>query len=140
MVRFLDSSVFLHAYLRPSRALTQQERAVKQSAAEIIGRVEKGEKVVTSVVHLAETLNIVEARLGVQEALKFLENILTLGNLEIEGVTREGLEAAMAIASRFSVSANDALAFLTARRVGAEGIYSFNRHFDNLPDLERISK
>jgi len=112
---------------------------VKQSGAEIIGRVEKGEEVVTSVVHVAGTLNIVEARLGPQEALKFLENILTMGNLKIERVTRESFESAMAIASKFSVSASDALAFLVSRKVGAKAVYSFDRHFDNLPELQRIS-
>lgn len=62
MARFLDSSVFLHAYLRPKRKLTPEEEEVKARAAKIMTRVEEGEPVATSAIHLAEALNIVEAR------------------------------------------------------------------------------
>ena len=41
-MRFLDSSVFLHAYLRPRRRLSPREEELKERAREIIRRVDLG--------------------------------------------------------------------------------------------------
>jgi len=85
MARFLDSSVFLHAYLRPKRRLRDVEREVKRRASAIIERVEKGEEVVISTIHLSEVLNITEARLGIEKAVSALYRKITvkLSNFEI---------------------------------------------------------
>ncbi len=139
MDKFLDSSVFLHAYLRPNRQLSEKEKIVKRAASAILERVEKGEKVVTSVVQLSEILNIVEARLGLEKALDFLEHLLTMENVDMIAVSRQSYEVALAITSRYPVSPNDAIAFLLSRGRGA-AVYSFDKHFDNLPEVIRVSK
>ena len=140
MARFLDSSVFLHAYLRPKRELTLGEREVKRAASAIVDRVEKGERVITSVVHLSEILNVVEAKLGLERALQLLENFLTMGNIEVLGVAREGYEEALLLASRYAISPNDGLAISLSRGKATKEIYSFDRHFDKAQDVVRIAR
>jgi len=81
MVRFLDSSIFLHAYLKPKRKLSAEENEIKRTAVEILKRIEEGEDVATSVVHVSEVANIVEARLGLKKALELLENLLATKNI-----------------------------------------------------------
>jgi len=138
MVRFLDSSVFLHAYLKPGRRLSLDETLVKDAASRILQRIDEGEEVATSVVHISETVNIVEARLGLGRAIELLENALASENLSILTVSRGSYEGALAIVSRYGVSPNDALAALLARDMNITEVYSFDKHFDNVPFLKRV--
>ncbi|MEM2929848.1 MAG: type II toxin-antitoxin system VapC family toxin [Thermoproteota archaeon] len=138
MARFLDSSVFLHAYLRPKRRLRDAEKEVKQRASAIIENVEKGEEVIVSTIHLSEVLNITEARLGLEKAVEFLENILATENIRIEGVQQRDYEEALVIASRYKISPNDAVACVVSRRMNISEIYSFDKHFDKVPFVKRL--
>jgi len=132
-VRFLDSSVFLHAYLKPRRPLTAREETVKAAAQEILRRVEGGERVFTTVVHLSEIANVLESRVGLRGSLGFLARLLSLENVEILPVSRGDYEEALYIAQRFSVSLNDAIAYVKMLERSASEVYTFDKHFTNLP-------
>ena len=140
MVKFLDSSVFLHAYLKPKRKLSLEEEQVKVAASNIIQKVEEGEEVATSVIHLSEAVNIVESRLGLEKALELLENVLASENISILTVTRRNYEEALAIASRYNISPNDAIAALLSKENNITKVYSFDKHFDNIPFIKRTIK
>jgi len=71
-LKFVDSNVFLHAYLIPRRPPTKDERRIKDEAKAIVKTIEGSEEVATTVVHLSEVVNIVETGLGVKESLGFL--------------------------------------------------------------------
>ncbi|MBS7250420.1 MAG: type II toxin-antitoxin system VapC family toxin [Candidatus Freyarchaeota archaeon] len=137
--KFLDSSVYLHAYLKVKRRLTEKELEVKQRAATILERIEAGEPVVTSVVHLSEVLNIIEARLGVQKSQHILETILSMDNISILNVSRRDYEEALGLAVRYTVSPNDALAAALCRMEKIKEVYSFDKHFENIPWLRRVT-
>ena len=136
--RFLDSSVYLHAYLKVKRKLTEEELEIKKRATSILNRIEAEELVATSVVHLSEILNLVEARLGVEESQNMLEAVLSMDNISILGVSRRDYEEALGLTARYNVGPNDALAAALCRREGISEIYSFDKHFDNIPWLKRI--
>jgi predicted nucleic acid-binding protein len=138
MARFLDSSVFLHAYLRPKRRLRDAERKVKQRASAIIGNIEKGEEVVISTIHLSEVLNIMEARLGLEKAVQFLEDVLATENIKVEGVGRGDYDEALVMSSRYKVSPNDAVACVVSKRMNISEVYSFDKHFDRIPFIKRL--
>ena len=90
-MRFVDSNVFLHAFLRPRRELTPRERDIKERAKEIIERIEAGEEVATTTVHISEVINIVESGLGLQESLGLLAWAVSRTNIAShrEGEGRE---------------------------------------------------
>jgi len=133
--RFLDSSVFLHAYLKPKRSLTPREAAVKRAAQEVLVRVEEGEPVVTTVVHVSEVANIVEARLGLSYSIKLVAGILSKENIEILPVEPSDFGTAVDLAERYAVSVNDALAYVKMKEAGVEEAYTFDRHFYNMPGV-----
>jgi predicted nucleic acid-binding protein len=89
MVRFLDSSIFLHAYLKPKRELKDSEKGEK--AIDILKNIENGEEVITSVVHISEILNIIEARLGLDITIIFLEDLLFYGKYKDRKSGEKGL-------------------------------------------------
>ncbi len=66
-LKFVDATVFIHAYLKPSRKLEPHEKELKKGARQIIERIENGEKVTTSVVHFTETANILEDSDGIKK-------------------------------------------------------------------------
>jgi predicted nucleic acid-binding protein len=139
MVRFLDSSVFLHAYLKPKRELNDTEKEIKKKAINILENIERGEEVVTSTVHISEVLNIIEARLGLDAAIRLLEDLLAMENIRIEKVDKKDYEEALVLSSRYKISPNDAIACAISLRMNISEVYSFDKHFDSVPFMKRIT-
>ncbi len=135
-VTFIDSSVFLHAYLRPRREMRPEEVKVKEEAKGILLRVEAGERVATTVVHLSEIANIVESRVGLAESVGLMAWLLSAGNVEVLPVSRSDYAAAVSVAKRRGVSVNDALAYVKMLELGIRRAYSFDRHFRRFEDIE----
>jgi len=133
--KFLDSSVFLHAFLKPKRGLRPEERVVKEASKKILKGVEKGESVVTTVVHLSEIANIIESRSGLSTSIGMLAWLFSLENLEILDVYSWDYEKALSISQEYSVSINDALAYIKMKEKGVKIIYSFDKHFRNFKDI-----
>ncbi len=137
-MRFLDSSVFLHAYLKPRRELTLREKSIKDASKGILTRVDEGEKVLTTVVHLSEVLNIVESRIGLRQSISLLARVLSLQNILIVSVDIDDYKKALVLADKYNISVNDALAYIKMKENHIEEIYTFDKHFKNLPEIKII--
>jgi len=137
-MRFVDSNVFLHAFLRPRRELTPRERATKERAKEIVERIEAGEEVATTTVHISEVINIVESGLGLQESLGLLAWAVSRTNISVYPTSPGDYEAALPVAKERGVSANDALAYTLMRQHGIGEVYSFDSHFNQLTEVTRL--
>jgi predicted nucleic acid-binding protein len=138
-VRFVDASVFLHAYLKPKRALKPHEKEIKESAKSILRRIGEGERVLTTTVHFGEVANLLEDLLPLPEALELESGILALDNLEMVEVSKEMYLAAAPLAVEKGVGLNDALAVVAMRGRGISEIYSFDGDFDRL-GVKRLSR
>jgi predicted nucleic acid-binding protein len=138
-MRFVDSNVFLHAFLIPRRELTRKEKTAKEEARSIVEALEAGEEAAMTAAHLSEVVNIIESGLGLRESLGFLSWAAASGNLNIFPVGREDYEEALPVAKEAEVSANDALAWVAMRRLGLTEIYSFDRHLDRLEGIRRLT-
>ena len=140
-MRFLDSSVFLHAYLIPRRELKPSEEELKRRAKTIMSKVDsRAEEVLITAVHVCRMLGIIESRLGLQASLGVLARMLSLPNIKIVDVTKEDYEEALATASQYSVSANIALAYAETLEHDINEIYTFDKHYRNLPGIKVIQE
>lgn len=138
-MRFVDASVFLFAYLKPKKKLPEKVLLMKKNAKKIVARINEGEKVITTIIHLSEIANIVESKVGNPEAAKIVINILSKPNIAVLDVRKdEYLEAAKA-AQETSVGVNDALAYLVMKKRKIKEIYSFDSDFDKFKDIKRIT-
>jgi len=135
MRKFLDSNIFLYAYLKPRRKLTKKEEKMKKLAKDIISAIEKGTRVIMTVVHLSEVLNIIENRLNLSHALKFLSSILSMDNVEILSVSIDDYKRALLIAEKLDVSPNDALAYIKMKETNIREIFTFDKHFRKFTDI-----
>ena len=104
---------------------------MKEKAREIISRIERGEeRVVTTVVHLSEVANVVEALTNLTTSLEVVENIMDA--VEVRDVRATGYMEALVVAKREMISVNDALAYVVMKREGIKEIYTFDKHFRKL--------
>ncbi|MEM2618166.1 MAG: type II toxin-antitoxin system VapC family toxin [Candidatus Hadarchaeales archaeon] len=131
-MRFIDASVFLHAFLKPKRPLEPHEQKIKEAARSILRRVEEGERVLTTVVHLSEVVNILEDFLPLEEAHKLESAILILKSIRVAEVSKKLYLAALSVAGESKIGLNDALAWVVMQRRGISEIYSFDKGFDRL--------
>jgi len=137
-MRFLDTNVLVYALLEPRRALTPLEMKLIADAKVVLHRIERGEKVMCSVVHVSEFVNIIQHRKGVVAACEFLNSLIAQDNIKIAGVERRHYQIALEIAHESHVSINDCIAVVLMAEHGVSEIYSFDKDFDAL-GIKRVT-
>lgn len=131
-MRFIDANVFLYAVIKPKGEVPSSVLERKKKAKEILKRIENGEEVATTVFHLSEVANILEAKLNLTVALEFIEDLLTAENVLVLPVAAEDYLKAALVTRDKGLSVNDALDYLKMKELGIDEIYTFDRHFLNL--------
>ncbi|MFQ5821154.1 MAG: type II toxin-antitoxin system VapC family toxin [Candidatus Heimdallarchaeota archaeon] len=138
-MRFVDASVFVYAYLKPKKTLPDKLKRMKNNAKAIVARINAGESTVTSVVHLSEVANILEARITLSQVRIIIEGLILKESLNVLGVTQAQYQNAVFISETHNVGINDALAKLLMDKVKISEIYSFDMHFDTI-GMTRITE
>jgi predicted nucleic acid-binding protein len=139
-MRFVDASVFVHAFIRPRRELRHHERSLKSKARGIVARINEGESVVTSVVHFAEVANLLEDWMPFSDALTLEREICNRDTIVVQPVDRHDLIVALSIAAEASIGMTDALAVSLMDREGIREVYSFDKDFDRIPKISRVAE
>ena len=138
-MRFLDANVFIYAYYKPKKQLTQKEQQMKEYAQNIITNVSQGkEEVLTSVVHVSEIVNILKHGMPQDQLTVIIRGLFMLDNVTINDVTREAYFAATELGDDLKLEANDALAVDIMKTKGISEIYSFDEHFDQVDGVTRL--
>lgn len=137
-MRFVDASVFVHAYLKPKRELKPHEKKIKKVAKEIITRINDGEKVVTSAVHLSEIANILEDFLALEKAHNIESSILSAENIKVAEVSEGDYIATMPRAVERDLGINNALALFFMNQENIEEIYSFDKDFEKVESVKKV--
>ena len=130
-MRFIDANVFIYAILKPKIALPEAVQRKKTAAKEIFLRVNAGESVTTTTVHLSEVANVLEDAAGISFAGDFLSALVIKSTINVEPVTVDDYRESIFLAKKSAISINDALAILIMERQGIGEIYTFDRHFNN---------
>lgn len=138
-MRFLDANVFIYAYYKPKKQLTQKERLMKEHAKKIISGVSQGkEEVIMTVVHVSEMVNILKHGMPLDKLTIIVRGLFMLDNVKIMGVTREAYFAATELGDDLRLEANDALAVDVMRLKNIKEIYSFDEDFDQIEGITRL--
>lgn len=94
----------------------------------------------TSLIHLSEVSNILEARASLYQSIEVISALLARDNMEVVEPTKKAYLEAVERASSLAVGVNDALAYLIMQRRDIKEIYSFDKDFDKMPSINRITK
>ena len=80
-MKFADANIFLYAFLEPKKKMAGKQSSLRQESKNIVTRIEKGERVITSVVQLSEISNILEARTSRKFSREIMESMLLNENI-----------------------------------------------------------
>jgi hypothetical protein len=105
----------------------------------MLRRIEDGEEAATTVVHVSEVANILEARTTREESRRMLSALASMRSLSLIGVTGDAYRAAVQASSILGVGVNDALTYIAMAEKGINEAYSFDRRFDQLSETTRIT-
>ena len=140
-MRFLDANVFVYAYYKPKRQLSQKEKQMKEYAKKIISDMSEGkEELFTTVVHLAEVVNILKHGMPLEPLNNLVLGLFMLDNLRIYGVSREAYFAATELGDDLRLESNDALAVDVMRQNNVKEMYSFDEDFNGIEGISRLPK
>lgn len=138
-MRFLDANVFIYAYYRPRRELSEREKAMKDSAKDILSRVSEGkENVVTTVVHVSEAVNILKHGMPLEELVDMVLDLFTLNKISVLGISYREYLSAIELGRDLKLDPNDALAVLIMRLQDLTEIYSFDQDFERIKNIVRL--
>jgi uncharacterized protein len=138
-MRFLDANVFIYAYYKPKKKLTQKEMQMKEQAKKIITNVSQGkENVIITVVHVSEMVNILKHGMRPDQVTAIIRGLFMLDNVRILDVTRDAYFAATELGDDLKLEANDALAIDVMRLNNIREMYSFDEDFDQIEGIVRL--
>ena len=140
-MRFLDANIFIYAYYKPKKQLTEKEKQMKEHAKKIISNVSQGkENVMMTVVHVSEVVNILKHGMLQDQLTNIIRGLFMLENVKIIDVTRDTYFAAVELGEDLKLEANDALTVDIMRQNGLDEIYSFDEHFDHIEGITKLPK
>jgi hypothetical protein len=140
-MKFLDANVFIYAYYKPKKQLTEKEKQMKEQAKKIITDMSQGrEQVVTTVVHVSEMVNILKHGMPLEKLTEVIRGIFMLDNVTVQGVTKEIYFAANELGDDLKLEANDALAIDVMKSNNVTEILTFDEDFDRVEGITRIPK
>lgn len=137
-MKFLDANVFIYAYYKPKHKLSDKERELKEKAKKIIKRINEGEEVVTSIVHISEISNMLKRALPLNELYSLLIGLFSFENIKIVDITKEDYIAAIELIEEIKLGPNDCLAIVIMEKEGINEIYTFDKGFDRIPMIKRV--
>lgn len=138
-MRFLDANIFIYAYYKPKKTLTEKEEEMKEQAKKIVSDISQGkEQVITTVVHVSEIVNILKNGVPKDLLTHTILGLFMLDNVTILDVTKNAYFAAVAIGEDLKLEPNDALAVDIMRQNGIAEIYSFDEHFNQIDGITRL--
>lgn len=137
--RFIDASVFIYSYLKPKKTLGPELVKLKENAQSIVKRINEGEHAITSLIHISEIANILDARMPLRDSLEIMTDLMTIETIEILQPTSGLYQSAIEEAKIANVGVNDALAYLFMKEKEITEVYSFDLDFDQMKGITRIT-
>jgi len=129
-MRFIDANIFIYAVLKPKKPLPAAILQKKTAAKEIFLRINEGEPVITTTVHLSEVANVLEDAAGIGFACDLLAAVMAKPSIDVRPVSADEYRESIQRAQKYAVSINDALALIVMEQQGIDEIYTFDRHFE----------
>ena len=138
-MRFLDANIFVYAYYKPKKQLSEKERQMKEHAKTIISNISKGkEEIMITVVHVSEVANILKHGMPQDQLITIIRGLFMLDNVKIMGVTKDAYFGATELGEDLKLEPNDALAVDMMRQNNITEIYSFDEHFNQIEGITRL--
>ncbi|OLS25479.1 MAG: tRNA(fMet)-specific endonuclease VapC [Candidatus Heimdallarchaeota archaeon LC_3] len=137
-MKFLDANIFIYAYYKPKRKLNEKEKSMKKNSQDIIRKINNGEEVLTSIVHLSEVSNILKKVMKLEDLQILLISLYSKPNITIIDVTKDDYLLAIDLIQDTQLDPNDCLALILMEREKIKEIYSYDSGFEKIKDIRRL--
>jgi predicted nucleic acid-binding protein len=138
-MKFLDANVFIYAFYKPKKPLSEKEKQMKEQAKKIISNISEGkEEVLMTVVHVSEVANILKHGMPREQLTEVLRGLFMMDNLRIVGVSRNQYFAAVELGEDLKLESNDALTVDVMQQNSVREIYSFDEHFAQVAGITKL--
>ena len=128
-MKFLDSNVVVYAFFVPRRQLSLEEQQLKQKSKKIIEKIDAGEKVAISVVHLSEIANVLRTCFAASDLVSLFESFYTKENMIILDISQSEYLEAIHLSKSLNGKVNDCLAAVLMKKNKITEIYTFDADF-----------
>lgn len=140
-MRFIDSNPFIYAFYKPKNELLDQKKIeLKNKSKAIVNRINEGEKVLTTTVHISEVYNLLKRNYNQDVLNKLVYSLILKENIQIAGVDKKIMLMGQEMAIDNNIDLNDGIALTIMQQMDVVEIYSFDSHFDNLKRITRLKK
>lgn len=136
---YLDANIFIYAFFKPKKdkVLSDKIKWCKNEAKRIIQEInEEKNTYCISIIQLSETVNLLKSTMSWENLQTFMMGIISNKSIEVLEVPKLMYINAVNKIMEYYMDANDITAYLLMKEKKIKEIYTFDRHFENLPDIK----
>jgi hypothetical protein len=138
---YLDANIFVYAYFKPKKRqiLSDKIKWCKQKAKKIIKKInEEKNTYCISLIQISEVVNLLKNAMSWENLQQFIMGLLSNKSIEIVEISKLMYINAVSKISEYNMDSNDISAYLLMKEKEIKQIYTFDMHYDNLPDINRL--
>ena len=135
---FFDTNIYVYAFFKPGdKKLTAKIKWMKNQAKKIIKKIDDEEiKVCISLLQLSELVNIFKQKMNWIKLKGFLWNIVSNNSIEIVEISKLLYFNAIDKITEMFMDSNDITSYLIIKNRKINQIFTFDKHFRKLEDIE----
>ena len=140
---YIDANIFIYAYFKPKKgkALAEKIKWCKEEAKKIIQKINNEEnKYCISIIQLSEVVNLLKYAMSWQDLQAFIMGLISNKSIEIMEITKMMYINAVNKMTEYGIDSNDISAYLLMKEEKIKKIYTFDRHYENFPDITILPK
>ena len=135
---YLDANIFIYAYFKSKKGkiISKKIQWCKEEAKKIINNINNEEnKYCISLIQLSEVVNLLKSVMSWKNLQKLIMGLISNKSIEIVEISKLTYIDAVNRISEYNMDSNDISAYLIMRERKIKEIYSFDRQFESLPEI-----
>lgn len=135
---YLDANIFIYAYFKPKEGVVLSDKIkwCKEEAKKIVKNINGEENnYCISLIQLSEVVNLLKTAMSWEDLQLFIMGLFSNRSIEITEMTKMIYINAVNKMVDYNMDSNDISALLLMKEKNIKKIYTFDRHFENIPDI-----
>jgi predicted nucleic acid-binding protein len=128
----------VYAFFKPKKGkiLSNKLKWCKLKAKEIIQKINEEENTYCiSLIQLSEVVNLLKTVMSWENLQTFIMGLISNNSIELVEVSKLMYINAINKITEYNMDSNDISAFLIMKEKKIKKIYTFDRHYENFPDI-----
>jgi len=135
---YIDANIFIYAYFKPKEGVVLSDKVkwCKKEAKKIVESINEEEnKYCISLIQLSEVVNLLKTVMSWEDLQIFIMGLFSNSSMEIMEMAKMIYINAVNKMADYNLDSNDISALLLMKEKNIKKIYTFDRHFENVPDI-----